>query len=361
MILKQLFGRSPYKWDWLQVEVSSLCHAACTYCPTRVYQQYGDNLLMSLDTFMKLSPSLSQTKLVYLQGWGEPFLSPHFFEMVRIAKLAGCKVGTTTNGMLLDTNKLIQLVHSGMDVIAFSLAGCTKTNNTFRQGTRLEQVLETIKQLNIIKQTENVSHPEIHIAYMLMRSSLEEIDQLPALVANLGVSQVVVSTLTFAPTQALESEMLIPSTESEYSELKSRLDVVVNTGNKFNLDIRYQIIAPLEPLDKDPISIPSELDFATFLATAPSKCIENIQRSIFVSANGDLSPCVFAHLPVRSPEVVTTQAGRLYQPLIFGNIHDQSMDTIWQSKNYQEFRQSHRNGKLKGLCYRCLKPREHTG
>lgn len=73
MILKQLFGRSPYKWDWLQVEVSSLCHAACTYCPTRVYRQEGDNLLMSLDTFMKLSPSLSQTKLVYLQSTTFPY------------------------------------------------------------------------------------------------------------------------------------------------------------------------------------------------------------------------------------------------------------------------------------------------
>ena len=56
--------------------------------------------------------------MVYLQGWGEPFLHPELMTMVRIAKGTGCSVGTTTNGLLLNEKVIRQLVESGMDVLA---------------------------------------------------------------------------------------------------------------------------------------------------------------------------------------------------------------------------------------------------
>ena len=180
------FFRPSRRWDWLQVEVSSQCPAACIYCPTALFRKGGSNLLMSMETYHRLLPAFSRTRMVFLQGWGEPFLNPHLFEMVRQAKSAGCQVGTTTNGMLLDTDKLAGLVNSGMDMVAFSLAGCSETNDSVRKGTRLAHVLEAIRQLNRIKENERTARPVIHIAYMLLRSGLDEIEQLPSLLAGFG-------------------------------------------------------------------------------------------------------------------------------------------------------------------------------
>jgi MoaA/NifB/PqqE/SkfB family radical SAM enzyme len=355
--VRKWLGGSPQRWDWLQVEVSSQCHAACIYCPTAIYRKEGSNLLMSMECFQKLSPAFSRARLVYLQGWGEPFLNPHFFEMARMAKAAGSQMGTTTNGMLLDADKLTEMVRSGVDVVAFSLAGCTETNDVFRKGTRLARVLETIRQLNVVKEKEKAAYPDIHIAYMLLRSGLDEIEQLPGLLAGLGISQVVISTLDFVPSPALERETLIPSGQEEYASLRARLDGLAAVGNKSGLDIHYQIIAPHEALVENSLSTPSELDFTAFLPVTPSACTENIQRSVFISAGGNVSPCVFTHLPVRSPEVVGSQIGRPYLPLIFGNVRDQSLEVIWQSKAYRAFRRSHRVGRLKGPCQHCLKPK----
>ena len=79
--------------DWIQVEVTSLCNAECVYCPHVVYEQFWQKNHMPIETFEKLLPAFRRTSLVYLQGWGEPFLHPRFFEMVRIARGCGCRVG----------------------------------------------------------------------------------------------------------------------------------------------------------------------------------------------------------------------------------------------------------------------------
>jgi MoaA/NifB/PqqE/SkfB family radical SAM enzyme len=348
------FNRPSRWWDWLQVEVSSQCNAACVYCPTALYRKWGSNLLMSMETYGRLLPAFSRARLVFLQGWGEPFLNPDFFEMVRRAKAAGCQVGTTTSGMLLDKAGCARLVQSGVDVIALSLAGCSATNDMVRKGTRLEHVIDTIRQLNRIKQNEGITSPDIHIAYMLLRSGLDEIDQLPGLLAGSGVSQVVVSTLDFVPAPALEQEALIPSSQDEYASLRSRLDRLVLSGRKSGLEIHCQLVA-FEGADD--ASLPAELDFTAFLPVHQPACSENVQRAAFIAANGDVSPCVFTNLPVASPDAAAVQMGKPYQPLIFGNIHERSLEDIWRAGAYRAFRRSHCSGNLEAPCQGCLKTR----
>jgi len=345
------------KWDWLQVEVSSQCHAACIYCPTAIYRKENSNRLMSLETFHRLLPDFARARLVYLQGWGEPLLNPNFFEMVRLTKDAGCQVGVTTNTMLLDEARLTEVVSSGVDVITFSLAGGRQTNDAVRKGTCMEQVLNTARQLQHIKAQKGTDRPEVHLAYMLLRSGLTEIEQLPDLVAGLGITQIVISTLDFIPTLALEREALIPSNQADFVALCSQLDEVVKAAQSFGVDVHYQCITTAERPEENGLATPTEMDLALFFSHTLPICTENIQRSAFISADGDVSPCVFTHLPVKFPEAPAVQMGRPYQALSFGNVCEQSLAEIWESKAYRVFRRLHSDGKLKDPCLQCLKPR----
>ena len=207
------FFRPSRRWDWLQLEVSSQCPAACIYCPTALFREEGNNRLMTMETFNRILPAFSRSRMVFLQGWGEPFMNPNLFEMFRQAKASGCLVGTTTNGMLLDAGRLERLVNGGVDIVAFSLAGCGKTNDAVRKGTSLARLLEVIHRLNRIKGNTGSSRPEIHIAYMLLRSGLDEIERLPILLAGQGIAQVVVSTLDFVPVPEIAREALAAGAE----------------------------------------------------------------------------------------------------------------------------------------------------
>lgn len=320
--------------DWIQVAVSSYCNAACVYCPRTVYQRHWHNEHLSLETFRYLLPAFSKTRLIFLQGWGEPFLNPELFAMIHLGKSAGCQVGTTTNGVLLDEEALNRLVDLEVDILAFSLAGVDERNDLRRQGTRIEAVLTAIRNLDEIKKKTGKTKPETHIAYMLLRTGLADLAKLPSVLQGLGVSQVVISTLDFVPSGELVSEALMVSTDRERFDLESRLQEVAASGKDHGLNIHYHLNST---------------------SRRGRVCTENVQRAIVVSATGEVSPCVFSNLPVKGVTFVANGKERPYQRLTFGSVRDHSLASIWGQVPYLSFRNSFYNGELASSCQTCPK------
>ena len=320
--------------DWIQVEVTSYCNAACLYCPRSVYRDAWLNRNLSLEIFEHLMPAFKKTRLVFLQGWGEPFLNSELFTMVRMAKKAGCKVGTTTNGMLLNEETIYRVVESGIEVLAFSLAGVDKRNDEVRQGTSFDKILEAIRIIHETKKKLGKELPKVHIAYILLRSRLEDIERLPLVLQGLDVSQIIISTLDFVPCEKLTGETIITSTVDEYEKLRSRLDAVSVVGEQYGMKIYYQLHKPGE---------------------RRLRCAENVQRALFVSADGMVSPCVFLNLPVSQKVYLYRDGERQYQRLIFGNINDALIGDIWRKKAYRDFREAFYKNQLPGICKGCPK------
>ncbi len=320
--------------DWIQVEVTSSCNATCLYCPRTVYRDAWLNRNLSLEAFERLALAFTRSKMVFLQGWGEPFLNPDLMTMVQIAKEAGCKVGTTTNGMLLDERIIYQLVESGIDVLAFSLAGIDEKNDALRRGTSLDTILRAIHILHETKKKLGKELPAVHIAFMLLRSRLDDIERFPSFFKRLAVNQVVVSTLDFVPCKELEGETIISSTAEEYKVLRARLDAVKAEVEQYGLAFHYRLHGPGE---------------------SGTMCSENIHRSLFVSSDGMVSPCVFTNLPISQETQVCFNGDRQYRRLTFGNIGDASIGDIWRGKEYRDFRKSFYDKRLPSICKDCPK------
>ena len=193
------------------MEISSYCNADCIYCPHFAYRKNWQNRHLPIDAFRNLIPAFRKTELVYLQGWGEPFTHPQFFEMLKLAKRAGCKVGTTTNGTLLNRHLIEKLVIEDLDVIGFSLAGIDEKNDTIRKGTHIDTVLNCMEEIHRAKQKYGSDTPAIHIAYMLLRSGLDELERLPGFLSQTGADQTVVSSLSFVASPEMESESILIS------------------------------------------------------------------------------------------------------------------------------------------------------
>jgi MoaA/NifB/PqqE/SkfB family radical SAM enzyme len=330
-LLTRWFGRS---FDWLQVEVTSWCNARCAYCPHTVYRHAWESRHLSLETFRHLEPDLKRANLVYLQGWGEPFLNPDFFTFVTLAKKQGCRVGTTTNGTLLSKSLTAQIVESGMDVIAFSLAGIGPTHDTWRPGAPFAQVLEAMLGLQEYKRRIGKNTPEVHVAYLLLRSGLRDLEKLPEALRGLEISQVVVSTLDLVASPELEVEALASSSPQEYAELSAKLAEVTARCARQGLTLHYP----------RPHSSPGTIS-----------CPENILRALVVSADGNISPCVFTNVPATG--VSHSYQGRQYLllHLSFGNVLDQSLWDIWRRPEYIAFRRFFQPAGRASPCQHCHK------
>lgn len=322
------------KKDWLQVEVTSWCNASCSYCPRTVYRDIWRNRHLSPATFRRLLPSFTEARLIYLQGWGEPLASPHFFSMAAMAKGAGCLVGTTTNGMLLDGPKILQMVETGIDLVAFSLAGVDEKNDAIRRGTSLKQALAAIQELSRMKEKLGRATPAIHVAYMLLRSGQKDLERLPGMLQGSGVSQLVVSTLDFVGSRDLEGEALRTGSVREYEETRSRLEELVLLGKQCGIDIHHQFH---DPGGRRPT------------------CTENVQQALVVSAAGLVSPCVFTNLPAAGASQFRKGEEQPCHQLFFGDVNEQPIGAIWGQEAYQSFRRSFKDGRLAPPCRGCAK------
>lgn len=325
MFNKYLHSLFPPSFDWIQVEVTSSCNASCIYCPRTVFRDRWRNRHMTPETFSRLVPAFGKTKLVYLQGWGEPFLNPHFFTMAEQAKQAGCLVGTTTNGTLLDQDKIDRIIKSRLDILSFSLAHTDSRNDFIRQGAPLEMVLEKIDRVTAAKKKAGADTPAVHVAYLLLKSNKDDVQKLPALLKERGVSEVVVSTLDFPLSAELEQEVLLPRTDVEYESLRSSLEQVRLDGGRMGVPIHYQI---------------------GHAGRRQLLCTENIEKAVVISASGDVHPCVFTNL-----SLVQEQEDQLN----FGNVNEQPLAVIWNSARYKNFRKSFSRKNLAAACRKCLK------
>ncbi|MGO0121689.1 radical SAM protein [Desulfothermobacter acidiphilus] len=322
------------RFDWLQLEITSHCNAACVYCPRTVYRQHWDNRHLDPDVIERLFPVFPRTELIYLQGWGEPLMYPDFFELARRIRATGSQVGFTTNGMLLNREKMESILDLGIYVVAFSLAGL-EHNDQIRQGTRLEEVLRHLHALATLREQRGSKLPRLHIAYMLLRSGLEELPQVPPLLSRHGADEMVISTLDFVPTPELSGEALIPRDKKELGRIKKILQQTIKAGRRSGLAVHYHLPYPWKH---------------------NLYCTENVLRAAFIGVKGTVSPCTFTNLPVTTNPTFARQGEKVtYEPLILGDLRQSSWEEIWSSPLYQSFRASFRQKELFPPCRECPK------
>lgn len=239
---ERLFSRRPPHLDWIQVEVSSYCNASCSYCPSTLFHEYWQRRHLSLELYRRILPAFARADMVHLQGWGEPLLNSNLPEMIVLAKARGCRVGTTTNGTLADKKILEDFINTGLDFIAFSLAGTNSENDRIRAGTHLDLILQTIETLQMLKREKNTPTPEIHIAYLLLRSHVQDVTRLPFILKDSGVRQVVISTLDFNPGPEFAQEIFTPD-NTDFRQLLKLLKGVVTDGARLGIPVHFQVPA----------------------------------------------------------------------------------------------------------------------
>ena len=87
--------------------------------------------------------------IFYFQG--EPYLNPHFLEMVQYANKKGIYTATSSNAHYLTDENARKTVESGLDRLIISIDGTTQdVYQQYRVGGKLNKVIEGAR--NIVKQ-----------------------------------------------------------------------------------------------------------------------------------------------------------------------------------------------------------------
>jgi MoaA/NifB/PqqE/SkfB family radical SAM enzyme len=173
----------------MQVEVSSRCNLSCPMCPVSIGLDRPAGL-MDLGLFQKVIDELGDHLFVLLfWDWGEPFLNPHAYQMIRYAQSRDIRVISSTNGHLFATgHHATHVVESGLDALVFSVDGITQeTYQQYRAGGRLDQVLEGIARVVAAKRRMASRTPLINLRFIVMEHNEQEVRHLKGFASALGV------------------------------------------------------------------------------------------------------------------------------------------------------------------------------
>lgn len=306
--LREAFGGKRRLLDTIQLEVTSHCFGRCAYCPHSTMADQWKARHLQPRTLVRLWPLLLETRRVHLQGWGEPFLHPDFLNLVSLVRRADCQASTTTCGLLMNEALAAKLVDSGLDIIAFSITGSTKeSNNAARAGLDFDAVLDSIRLLQEVRHHKSGVHLELHFAYLMLASAMEEVEELPELMRKLGLHAAVVSTLDYLPEEGWAKEAFAPEDTERTARAEKILQKAAARATDLGMSIHYALPRP----------------------KAAADCLEHPARSLYVDAEGNLAPCIYANLPIEQA------AG---QGRVFGSCHEQDPLDIWHGEAFNSFR-----------------------
>ena len=312
--LSKLFqapARRPYRL--FQVEPSLACNLDCVMCPWR--EMRPDMAVMSWDVFSRIAENFHQTKGVDFTGGGEPTLNPRLMDMIRVAKQAGCEVGFSTNGTLVDAAMAEGLLSLQMDWISFSVDGATaETYESIRQGSDFDRVIGNIAGLQRLKAARGSTSPTMMMVLVMMPENYQQLPAYIELAHSLGVDHVIAKNLDVILKQEDDSRRLFYHAETDQVvDLEPIFAEAQKQARRLGVNLRLYSLQPQE------------------LAV----CDHNPLHSLFFNWAGYVSPCItlsYAEHRIFDgrPHIVPCQR--------FGQIQAETLEQIWQKIEYQEFR-----------------------
>ncbi len=311
-----LQGRKKKPFSAWQIELTTRCPLQCKMCirSESAAWQYQD---MALEDFKKILPYLRDVETVVLEGWGESLLHKDLSQCIRLVKKEGSRVGFVTSGMGLTRERVSELIEAGLDFVGFSIAGTTpKTHDAIRVNSHLPDVLEAIHLFQEEKKRQRLPRPHRHLIFLMLKDNIHEVPSVPSFTKEAGLEEVILINIchTINLWQETQRVFVWENVKSQYEKIVEQAEV-----NARKLNIRF----------KKP----------GLTAFNVPVCAENPLRNLYLSAEGEISPCVYLYPPLPSPfRRIFCEKEYRTQKVSFGNIFREPFAAIWNSNNYREFR-----------------------
>ena len=222
------------------VDLSNNCNLHCIGCsfhsrlPGSSFYHNPQRGNMSCDLFEKLCRELRDagTRVLVLQGSGEPFLHPDLSSIISIGKAYGFHLTLLTNGTLLDRENIRDLIDLKLDILKVTIWATTAEEFALNcPGTNplaFSKILDGIELLRSLRQERRSRVPFLSIHYPINRINYRSVEAVSDLAISLKADGV-----TFAPFHHGEGKDWDPYLMSSDEENLVRL-ALIGTRQKLN-------------------------------------------------------------------------------------------------------------------------------
>jgi MoaA/NifB/PqqE/SkfB family radical SAM enzyme len=313
---KFIRGKRGKPFSAWQIELTTRCFLQCKMCIRRESAdwQYQD---MPLEDFKKLLPYLRDVETVVLEGWGESLLHKDLSQCIQLVKKEGPQVGFVTSGKGLTKDRVSELIQAGLDFVGFSIAGTTpETHDAIRVNSHLPEIFNAIQLFNGEKLRQRLDRPKMHLVFLMLKDNIFEVPTVPSFASETGIEDVVLTNICHCINVWQEIHRLFVW-EKGVNEYEAILKQAEANAKKLNIRLKRPSLSAID--------IPV--------------CEENPLGNLYISAEGEVSPCVYLYPPLPSPfKRIFCGKEHWVEKLSFGNIFREPFSAIWNRGNYEQFR-----------------------
>lgn len=380
----------------LYIEVTTRCNLSCTKC---VKYAKGSSILegdMSKATFKRLLPAIKQAQFIVLNGIGEPLLHPelvHFIQLSREVMSQKGLIGFQSNGVLMNSELAFRVLDAGLDTICLSVDGLLPSLFT------KEHSLSHVQRAAVILDKARRKHKEhfkIGAEVVLKRDTVRQLPGLVSWAVEQGIDYIIATHLIqydidhkteciFDPnpagaTKIFQKYMEMARSEGvdladEYYEYRRYVGTRTNPlvlkifadmqkeakkeDIRLNLERLFQshtvhddtneeyILEALDVAKKHHVQL--DLPFLQGQDQEDRSCPFIEQEAAFITMNGDVMPC---HFLWHTYECQVNDEPIHVREKNLGSVTSQSIESIWQKKEYKDFRDEARGAKYSS-CWSC--------
>lgn len=292
---------------FIEFNVTDICNQKCWYCYTdylghRKDVAFDDNVLIK--TFHDMGTA--GVKSVMIQGTGEPTLHRALIQAIRIGYEVGLSISLTSNGVLLNKEKLEELLPC-LEWIRISSVECNAQLYAKSHGcpeSHWFSVVENLKNMVAIRNRDNLELV-INCHFMLFPYNAEYVVQAVQLVKDIGVDVMMIkpgdqNLFNLEHKWQRDSHIKFRHMLEEAKKLET---------NNFIVDIRFDLFEKQFEIDgKQEMAVPERRNF-------------DLCYGLFfeaqIDADGGVYPCNYYW---RNKE------------FCYGDLNKQSFEEIWKSE-----------------------------
>jgi radical SAM protein with 4Fe4S-binding SPASM domain len=321
----------------LGIETSRVCNFHCDMCPAHSERgRFPKESLVADDRLIdRVIPFLKgyHHKISRIDAgsvWGEPLMNAGFFSNTDriIQAYPEAYVDLTTNGSFLTPENIERLLDiKNLRQITVSIdAGTKQTYERIRKGGRWDSLIDNISSLMESKKSRSQAYPIISTNFVAMKDNFQELPKYVRKMADIGVDVIsVVNVHNCYSSDAKQGIFDLPTRKSDDSEEREKIIEEVQ-----NIDLP----------EKTSLHLPS---FS--LNKKSAECSLCAASTMIIGIEGNVYPCcILQSLNYEgNPEAIS-----------MGNIFEKDLASIWNSKQFLDFRLNMLRGLLPNrICSNC--------
>lgn len=269
----------------MSIEPTTGCNLRCPECPSGLRSFSRPTGMLEKSTYEKIiKESAAHLTYLHLYFQGEPFLHPHFLELVKYADQQRVFTATSTNAHFLNQKTVPRILESGLKQLIVSVDGASQAvYEHYRIGGNLERVKAGIGLLIQERKKAGKQYPQVIFQFLVTGKNEHEIADIKEMAKEL-----------------------------EVDDLQFKTAQIYNYENGSDLIPRNLKYSRYLPSGNGTWKLKKEIQ---------NKCWRMWQGAV-VTWDGDVVPCCF-------------DKDASHQ---MGNLNREKLRGIWMGKSYQVFR-----------------------